>query len=164
MDNVAKSGDTIILRKGTYNEEIRIRIPGITIRSKSDECAKISQPPTIDGNNVVIPVIFDVDSDGSKLQRVEVTGGFYGIMLFTKWEWGEDDRSGATDIVIEDCKIHDTGVDAVKVTPGSDNVTIRCCEIYNSGIGYLVGTPLEDKNAEGIDVVNAEFIYLQYIG
>ena len=161
LDNIAQSGDTIILRKGTYNEEVRIRNPRITIRSKSDEWAKIAQPVTIDGNNVVIPVIFDVDSDGSKLQRIEVTGGFYGIMLFTKWEWGEDDRSGATDIVIEDCIIHDTGVDAIKVTPGSDNLIIRHCEIYNSGAGYPAGTPLEDMNAEGIDVVNADNVLIQ---
>ena len=43
----------------------------------------------------------------------------------------------------------------VKITPKSDRATIRHCEIYDSGAGYPAGTPPEDKNAEGIDSVNA---------
>lgn len=162
LDNVATAGDTIILRAGEYVEEVRIRNPNTTIRSHSGELAKISQPPTIDGNNAVVPVFFDVDSDGSKLQRVEVTGGFYGIMLQTKWDWGDpSDTMGATNITIEDSIIHDTGRDCIKVTPQSDNVTIRRTEIYNSGKGYPGGTPQSDKNAEGIDVVNADNVLVQ---
>lgn len=159
--NVANPGDTIILRDGKYEEQVRIRKPNITIRSHSGEFAHISQPITIDGNNPQIPVIFDVDSDGSKLQRVEVSGGFYAIMLFTKWDWGQADRSGAQNITVEDSIIHDTGRDCIKVTPGSDGFTVRRTEIYNSGMGYPAGTSPDDKNAEGIDVVNADDVLVQ---
>ncbi len=163
LNNVAQSGDIITLRSGTYNEEVRIRISNITIRSKSDEWAKISTTPTIDGDNATCTVSFDVGSDGSKLQRVEVTGGFYGIFFFSQWDWDDTplDNDTATNIVIEDCKIHDTGRDAVKLPAGCDDITIIRCEIYNSGIGYPAGTPDDDKNAEGIDVVNSDRILVQ---
>jgi len=161
LDNIAQSGATVILRGGTYSEAIRIRNSNITIRSKSDEWAKIETP--VNDENIDTTVLFDVDSDYSKIQRLEVVGGYYyGIMFFTKWDWGDpNDRTGATNITIEDCKIHDTGRDSIKITPGSDFNTIRRCEIYNSGIGYPLDTPDEDKNAEGIDIVNADNILIQ---
>ncbi len=37
LDDVVLSGDIIILRAGTYSENIRIRKPGITIQSMDDE-------------------------------------------------------------------------------------------------------------------------------
>lgn len=162
LDNVAEAGDTIILRAGEYAEEVRVRLPNLTIRSHSGEVAIISQPITIDGNNPLLPVMFDVDADGGKLQRVEVKGGFYGVMLQTKWDWGDpSDTMGAQNITIEDSVIHDTGRDCIKVTPQCDGVTIRRTEIYNSGVGYPSGTPPDDKNAEGIDVVNADNVLVQ---
>ncbi|MBF0303007.1 MAG: right-handed parallel beta-helix repeat-containing protein [Desulfamplus sp.] len=163
LDNVAQSGDTITLRTGTYNEQIRVRHSSITIRSKYDEWAKISNPPNLDPYDSIITVLFDVESQGSKLQRVEVTGGFYGIAFFSQWDWDETplDNDTTTSIIIEDCKIHDTGRDAIKLPAGSDDITIRRCEIYNSGVGYPPGTPDDEKNAEGIDVVNSDRILVQ---
>ena len=153
LSNVAQDSDTLILRGGTYNEAIRIRRPGITIRSKSDEWAVIQTPtnnPEIDTT-----VIFDVDSSGSKLQRVEIIGGYYyGIMFFTRWDWGGADRSGASHILLEKIRVHHTGRDAIKITPGCDHITIRKSEISHSGIRY-------SDNAEGIDNVNGDFFLLQ---
>ena len=102
LNNVAQPGDIITLRSGTYNEEVRIRMSNITIRSKSDEWAKISTTPTIDGDNATLTVLFDVGSDGSKLQRVEVTGGFNGIFFFSQWDWNDTplDNDTATNIAV----------------------------------------------------------------
>jgi len=154
LDSASTSGDTIILRGGTYNENVRIRKSNVTIKSKSDEWAVI-QSATDDANEDVT-VIFDVDSDGSTLQRVEVIGGYwYGIMFRTKWEWGDpNDRSGACNIIIEDCKIHDTGNACIKITPGCDDITIRRCEIYNSG-------RRAPDSAEAIDNVNGDRMLVQ---
>ncbi len=154
LDNVAMQGDTIILRGGTYPEKIRIREPNITIRSKSDEWAIIQIPYDVDGEDIC--VYFDVDSSYSKLQRVEVIGGYYyGLKFETKWDWGDpDDRTGASHIEIRDCIIHDTGRDCIKITPNCDYITITNCEIYNSGMRY-------DGNAEGIDCVNGDWILIQ---
>ncbi len=162
LDNIAQSGNTIILRGGTYNEAIEIETPNITIRSKIGEWA-IIQTPINDENNYAITVDFDVYSSGSKLQKVEIIGGFYyGIKFETKWDWGNpDDRNGASNIVIEDCIIHDTGRDCIKITPNCNNITIRRCEVYNSGSGYPAGTPIENKNAEGIDNVNGDYMLVQ---
>jgi len=154
LDNVAASGDTITLRGGTYNENVRIRNANMTIRSKSDEWAVIQS--VINDEDKAIAVTFDVDSDGSLLQRVEVIGGYYyGIKFNTKWDWGDPaDRSGACNITIEDCKVHDTGNACIKVTPGCDDITIRRCEIYNSGRNA-------PDSAEAIDNVNGDRMLVQ---
>jgi len=149
LDNIAAPGDTLILRGGIYNEAVRIRAPRITIRSKHDEWARIICP-TDDEENHAIAVEFDVDSDGGRLQRVAVAGGYYyGISFETRWDWGETDRSGASDILVENCIIHHAGRDCVKIKPGCDDITIRDCEIYSSGFR-------NDENAEGIDNVNGD--------
>jgi hypothetical protein len=156
---IAASGDEIVLRgapgvvNNIYAESIRIQQPNITIRSQSGEWA-IIQCPTNDAN-IGQCVRFDVDSDGSRLQRVEVIGGYYyGIKLETKWDWGGPDRSGASNILLEDIKVHDTARDAIKITPGCDDVTIRRAEIFNTGIR-------DSSNAEGIDNVNGDRMIVQ---
>ena len=151
LDNVALSGDVIILRGGQYNENIRIRNSNMTIRSEIDEWAVIQSVIDTNDENRDIAVIFDVDSNGSRLQRVEVVGGnYYGIKFQTKWDYGDpNDRSGASSIIIEDCIIHDTGNACIKVTPGCDDITIRRCEIYNSGRDRA-------ESAEAIDNVNGD--------
>jgi hypothetical protein len=157
---IAASGDEIVLRgapgvvNNIYAESIRIQQPNITIRSQSGEWA-IIQCPTNDAN-IGQCVRFDMDSDGSRLQRVEVIGGYYyGIKLETKWDWGDpNDRSGASNILLEDVKVHDTGRDAIKITPGCDDVTIRRAEIFNTGIR-------DNSNAEGIDNVNGDRMIVQ---
>lgn len=58
-----------------------------------------------------------------------------------------------SNVTVTNCKIHDTGRDCIKITPGSDNLLFESCEIYNSGVGPAnVGDP----NTEGIDCVNAD--------
>jgi hypothetical protein len=154
LDSVAVSGDTITLRGGTYNETIRIRNPNMTIRSMTGEWAVIES--AVDDEDIGQTVRFDVDSDGSTLQRIEVIGGYYyGIKFDTKWDWGDpNDRSGASTITIEDCKIHDTGDSCIKITPECDDITIRRCEIYNSGRNDL-------GSAEAIDNVNGDRMLVQ---
>lgn len=168
--SIAQSGQSIILRgsptlpspQNIYNESVRVRNPNISIRSKSDEWAVI-QCPINDENNFAICVQFDPDAKGGKLQRVEVIGGYYyGISFETKWDWGDpSDRTGASNMLIEDCKIHDTGHDSIKIKPNCDDITIRRCEIYNSGAFYPPGTPADDKNSEGIDNVNGDRMLVQ---
>jgi len=147
------NGDTILIREGVYEEAVRIRNANITLQSYNSEQVIISTP--IDNEEIDTTVTFDVDADGSTLKDLEITGGYYyGIMLFTRWDWGEADRSGVSHITIDNCKIHDTGRDCIKITPNCDYVTIKNCEIYNSGKRY-------SENAEGIDNVNADFMVVK---
>ncbi len=156
---VAVAGDGIVLRgapaltNNVYAESIRIQQPNLTIRSQTGEWA-IIQCPT-DDEDIGQCVRFDVDSDGSRLQRVEVIGGYwYGIKLETRWDWGGPDRSGALNILLEDVRVHDTGNAAIKVTPGCDGLTVRRAELYNTGVRA-------PDSAEGIDNVNGDRMLVQ---
>ena len=154
----ASSGGTIILRGGTYYEGINVRIrkPNITIKSKKGEWAVIDLIEYDAGHDEDSGVYFDVDSSGGKLQGVEVRGGYYAVCMETKWNWGgDDDWVAASDITIEDCVLHDSRYDVVKVKPNCDNITIRYNEIYNSGMAFG-GDTSGEKNAEGIDNVNGD--------
>ena len=155
--DLVQGGDTVTLRGPTgnnvYNEsEVRLRVP-LTLRSFEGEWAIISCPIALQDG---VCVQIDPSASGSRLSRLEITGGnLYGVFMQTDWD-SRDNRQGlgASNIILEDCKIHDTGRDAIKITPKSNDITIRRCEIYNTGRVYPEGTPLDDKNAEGIDNVN----------
>ena len=155
----AQPGDTIILRDGTYREgiNVRVRTPNITIKSHEGEWAVIDLT-TYNPDDEDSGVYFDVDSSGGKLQNVEVIGGFYAVCVETKWDWGDPaDRAGASDIIIENCKLHDSRYDVVKVKPNCNNIIIRNNEIYNSGTAYNG----DEGNAEGIDNVNGDNMIVQ---
>lgn len=159
--SVADSGDVINCRSGNYFEAegVRFRRSGITLQSHPGEWAVIQTP--IEGENTEITVYLDTNASYSILRRLEIIGGYYyGISTETRWDWGDpDDRSGCSHILIEDCKIHDTGRDCIKIKPNCDDVVIRRCEIYNSGQQYPPGET--DGNAEGIDNVNGDFMLVQ---
>ena len=160
----AEPGDTLILRGGTYREgiNVRVRIPEITIKSAKDEWAVIDLTTYDPGADEDSGVYFDVDSSGGTLKNVEVMGGFYAVCMETKWDWGDPtDRAGASNITIEDCILHDSRYDTIKVKPNCSNITIRYNEIYNSGQAFTANTPNGEDNAEGIDNVNGDNMVVQ---
>ena len=157
--DAAQPGDTLILRGGIYQERmnVRVRTPNITIKSASGEWAVIDLTVYNNDADEDSGVYFDVDSSGGRLQNVEVMGGFYAVCMETKWDWGDPaDRAGASDIIIEDCVLHDSRYDVVKIKPNCDNVTIRYNEIYNSGQAFAGRPKNGEDNAEGIDNVNGD--------
>jgi len=156
----AKPGNTVILRGGTYREGINVRPrkPNITIKSQKGEWAVIDLTTFNPGHNEDSGVYFDPDASGCKLQCVEVKGGYYAVCMETRWDWGDPaNRTGASDIIIEDCILHDSRNDVIKVKPNCNNITIRYNEIYNSGTAYGGGP----GNAEGIDNVNGDNMTVQ---
>ncbi|MBN2090823.1 right-handed parallel beta-helix repeat-containing protein [candidate division KSB1 bacterium] len=161
--DVADSGFVIMLRGGKYlvNSEIRITKPCITLMSYPNELA-IIEAPTND-ENLANCIWFYPGSDGGKLKNLEIIGGhYYAVAFETKWQWGDpNDRSGVSNVLVEDCKIHDTGFDCIKIKVNCDHITIRRCEIFNSGKNYPPGTNPEDANAEGIDNVNGAYMLVQ---
>jgi Right handed beta helix region len=156
-NGIVQPGDTVTLRgpvgNSTYNEcDVRLRMP-LTLRSFVGERAHVHCDI---GNVDTVTIQIDPDASGSTLSRLEVSGGFYyGIFLQTDWfSGGGEAFTGASNVLIDDLKIHHTGRDAIKITPKCNDVTIQNSEIWNSGAIYPPGTPLDDKNAEGIDNVN----------
>ena len=165
----AQPGGTIVLRSGTYYEynSVRIRKPNITIKSAKGEWAVIDLPldhdPDRDKQSSTIRFdVYDDGSSGGKLQSIEVIGGFYAVSFETKWDWGQPDRSGASNIIIEDCILHDSRNDVIKLKPNCDNITIRYNEIYNSGRAFIGYSNFNtgDRNAEGIDNVNSDNMHV----
>lgn len=160
-NGVVESGDVITLRgagggaSAVYAaDEYRLRTR-LTLRSFPGEWAILRCPITVpDG----ICLQIDPDASGSVISRLEIEGGtIYSVFLQTDWEQGQNPAlQGASDVLLEDCKLHGSGRDVVKVTPKANRLTVRRCEIYDSGKIYPAGTPVDDKNAEGIDNVNAD--------
>jgi hypothetical protein len=157
----ANPGDVVDIRGGTYREagEVRLRQPRITLRSHAGERAVISAPLN-DEDRYSSCIQIDPDADRTVLSGLEITGGYYyGIMLQTKWDWGDPaDNRGACHVLIQDCTIHHTGRDGIKITPNCDDITIRRCTIYRTGVGPAnIGA----ENAEGIDCVNGDRVRVQ---
>lgn len=151
--SIAEPGDSVILRDGTYAGNVRVDDPNITIRSFENEWAIISTP--INDDSQESAVRFTPTASGGRLQRLEVRGGnFYGVKIDSEWSAVPAQRVAAKRIIIEDCRIHSTGRDAIKVTPGCDDVIIRRNEISHTG--------LRETNAEGIDNVNGDRMIVQH--
>ena len=103
----ADSGDTVILRNGTYAGNVRVEDTNVTIRSFENEWAVISTP--INDVNQRWGIRFSPTASGGRLQRVEVQGGyFYGVMIASEWGEVPAERVAAKGILIEDCRIHST--------------------------------------------------------
>ncbi len=158
-NSIVEAGDVITLRGSSTGtvyaaNEYRLRTR-LTLRSFPGEWAILRCPNTVpDG----ICLQIDPDASGSVISRLEIEGGtIYTVFLQTDWEQGPNPSgTGASNVILADCKLHGSGRDVVKVTPKSNQLSISRCEIYNSGRAYPPGTPLEDKNAEGVDNVNAD--------
>ena len=152
--DAAQPGDTISLRNGVYEGGINIDVDNLTIRSMPGEWAVVESPLTeqTDGrSNSVFRYSYDVV--GGKLENLEITGGYwYGVMMWDWWDPTWDAGSthiGASNITIEGCKIHDTGVDAIKITPGANDISILNNEIYNTG-------RRSNSSSDGIDNNNGD--------
>ncbi len=152
--DAAEPGDTVMLLNGTYQGAVRMRKPDVTITSAPGQWAVIASPTDEQAPGAVVQI--DPDAHGCALRRLEIVGGsYYGVFLQTNWDWGSPVvRFGPGHVVLEDCYIHDTGRDAVKVTPGTDDVTVRRCTIAHTG-------QRDPSNAEGIDNVNGDRMVVQ---
>ncbi|MCC7509855.1 MAG: right-handed parallel beta-helix repeat-containing protein [Planctomycetes bacterium] len=135
----AASGDTITFRAGTYSGGLYITKSNLTFQGYSGETAVISLPNNVSGQDVA----FYLGTAGNcTVRRLTLQGGFYYAI---KIDTGP--------CLVEDCRIHGSGRDCVKI-PGADNITIRRCEIYDSGLR-------DPSNAEGIDNVNGDYMLVQ---
>lgn len=162
LDNVAAAGSVILLHTGQYDEAVRIRHSDLTLQAAPGESPHIACPLSIDENAPILCVEIDAETTGVTLRGLEVSGGFYAVYLGSQWDYDDTplDNLTARDVLIEDCTLHDTGRDTIKIPAGCDDITIRRSEIYNSGMGYPQGTPQDEKNAEGIDAVNADRVHV----
>ena len=165
---------TILLLTGTYKEghDIRVRKSNITIKSAKGEWGVIDLTTYDSGHDQDSGIEFYQKDDDTgdvvtncTLQHLEIKGGFYAVNCETTWEWGVEYyplRKGVSDIIIEDCILHHTSNDVVKVKPGCKNITIRYNEIHHSGQEHISHPDFTkgERNAEGIDIVNGTNIHV----
>ncbi len=144
--DAVQPGDVINLHNGVYTAGVTIDVNNLTIRSCPGEWAVLTLPVNDPQQRSVLR--YNFNTQGGTLQNLEITGGYwYGVMM---WDWWDPNWSpgtthvGASGITIQGCKIHDTGYDAVKITPGANNVTVENNEIFNTG------RRIQDS-ADGID-------------
>lgn len=151
-------GLEIILRGGTHeSKEIKFRTSNITLRSYPNEWAVIKAVTNVE--DITSCLWFrEPGTEKITLQDLEIVGGYYyGIKFESDWDDDRkvpfDKKKGISNVKILNCKIHDTGRDCIKITPGCKDIQILNCEIYRSGVGIA---NKDAQNAEGIDNVNAD--------
>ena len=153
--DAAEAGDTITLRNGVYEGGFQIDIDNLTMRSMPGEWAVIESPLTrfTDGHqNSVIRYSYDVE--GGRLENLEIAGGYYyGVMFWDWWDYPSFDAGsthmGASGVTLDGVKVHDTGVDGIKITPAANDISILNSEIYNTG-------RRSKSSADGIDNNNGD--------
>lgn len=135
----AVAGDTITFRAGTYEGGVYITKSNLTFQGYTGETAIIARPNNVSGQDNA----FYIGTAGNcVVRRLTIRGGyFYAIKIDTG------------PCLVEDCRIHGSGRDCVKI-PGADYITIRRCEIFDSGLR-------DPSNAEGIDNVNGDYMLVQ---
>lgn len=131
--DLATEGTTIYLRAGTHPGGFTVRKKRITIMPHDSERAMIA----VGANDPSVASCITVGSSQFMLRRVDVSGGFYYGIKF-------DIGLGH----IENCAVHDTGRDCIKIVPGADDIWISKTEVYRSG--------LRESNADGIDNVGGD--------
>jgi len=171
---VAQSNDIITLRAGTYNPpSTYISQSHLTIRGYQNERPHITKPFGPNSQLNIIQVGFTATY--ITLKNLELSGGICYVIKFDN-DFG---YSGATNKAaiggtIENCIIHHSGTDAIKITPLCDDLTIKNCEIYHTGVAFesdenrkiayekgCLGRIDEAKNNQGIDNVNSDKMLVQ---
>ncbi len=154
----AQPGDIIHYRGGDYpTEQLKIGIPDLTIRAHDPAAEPVRLIGGTD-ESVAYVVQFNPPASGCRLEGIEIVGGgYYALKFEGQWDYAAvpfAQRYKLGNITVEDCRIHDTGRDGIKITPGVSDITIRRCEIYNTGIR-------DNSNSDGIDCVNGTRVLVQ---
>ncbi|KAF0982836.1 hypothetical protein FDP41_010815 [Naegleria fowleri] len=136
---LAQNGDIILLREGVHAGGLTIDRENITIQAYGLEKAVIASP--VNNPQQAINIFLRRGSSGSVLRNLELIGGFdYNIRIESSIDWGGNNaKFGASNIVIERCKIHDSGYHLIKIDSLCNNIIIRNSELYNSGVRVRTG-------------------------
>jgi len=146
--NVAKSGDTIILRGGTYAGNTVVNKANITIEGMDGENAKIVSPSN--NSNIWFGISFGTEANHVTVKNLDISGGwYYAMKTETTRTNNTGTNHGASDLLFENCKFHDSGTHVIKLSPDTDRITFNNCELYNSG-------RRDPDQGQGMDAVNVD--------
>jgi putative cofactor-binding repeat protein len=147
---VAKSGDVITLRGGTYAGGQAVTKPNITIQGYAGETAKIAASTS--NASVYFALDLDTEASGTVLRNLDISGGYYyALKTETTRDYANTNGTyhAASNILIDNVKLHDSGTHVFKISPDSDHITIQNSEIYNSG-------RRDPSQGQGIDAVDID--------
>jgi len=170
--NKLKTGDTLNLMNGTFNEKIKFSVSGITLRNYSG-CN-----PVIDASGITsqVPVINVTDVSAINIQGIELRNNIMtdaqGILI----------SGSCRDITISECKIHDIhfssnpnaavkestnaqGIIVYGTNAGSPvtNLKIINNQLYNCRLGYSEGIAV-NGNVSGFEISGNTVYNLTNIG
>ena len=147
--SVAQTGDTVYLRAGAYTEQVNFPTAGnatgrITLKAYNGEVATITQTGRVMNIGQPYITVEDLVLDGNwgtqDILKVYDAGNYLVLrgVEVKNTLWDAVDISAPSDVLVENCKIHDAiyinngvRVDAHGiVTAGVQNLTIRNTEIY----------------------------------
>ena len=119
------SGDTVIVRGGTYKEYFTINTANVTFQNYPGEL------PVIDGDEEIpgdwVPLV-KIISDGVTFDGFEVReSSGIGVAL-----------GGANNATIKNCEIHETYRQALQIISNSNNALIEDCNIYKGAKIYYI--------------------------
>ncbi len=137
----AGAGDSVILRAGQYDLTRAgiLNHQDMTLAGYPDERPVLSMAY----DNASLGSVVRPYANGCTVRGLEIAGGYYyGVKM------------DYPDCVVEDCRIRDTGRDAVKIARPADRCRIENCEIWNTG-------RRDPSNAEGIDNVACDDVVVR---
>lgn len=117
------SGDTVIVRGGTYREYFKIGTPNVTFESYPGELPVIDGDENLPGGEwdpLVSIIANDISFDGFEVR--ESTG--IGVVV-----------DQATNVMIRNCNIHETFRMALQIED-TDNVLVEDCDIHHGSKRY----------------------------
>lgn len=135
-----RSGDTLILRDGTYNEYVDLdqlakADPAITIKAENSRKAIINS-----GNDNSIGIGAWQPVQGIRLVGLKVISGKMGICFYR----------GGLGMDVIDCEVSGS-IEGIRIPDGS-NLTIQDCYIHDNNQGVLLGV----KDSSGVSNILIE--------
>eukprot|EP00698_Gefionella_okellyi_P025556 TRINITY_DN9407_c0_g1_i1.p1 TRINITY_DN9407_c0_g1~~TRINITY_DN9407_c0_g1_i1.p1 ORF type:complete len:3269 (-),score=859.42 TRINITY_DN9407_c0_g1_i1:37-8790(-) len=160
----ALPSDIIRLRGGTYVGGVSLSTPNVTIESWPNEWAIISYPSgsAQNGVSVTLRLTGGGNYGGAAeitLRRLEIVGGYYYALMFNQAGGGSSNlwwnyyktKLGLpvvdTKTIVEDCILHDSGTNVIKVSPFTNDVIFRRLHVYNPGRRVISKT---DASVDGV--------------
>ncbi len=157
--NRLSPGDVLVLLDGTYHEKITVPTDSITLR------AAYGAQPVLDASGLTQaePVIEVEDKSYVRISGLEIANNIMNDAV------GIRVAGSGTDMIIENCKIHDihfsadpnanvteqTNAQGIVVygtrTESYRNIVIRNCELYDCRLGYSEGIAV-NGNVDGFNI------------
>ncbi len=146
----ATAGDTIVMRGGSYSANTNVSVDSVMITAETGEKPVIALRNGPDNPAIAL----QINSRAVLISGIEIKGGEHGIMVH-----GER-------CIIDQCRIHDVGMQAVKFGATAHEGRVSRCEIFNAGrkdstkgaavvVAGAIGVAIQDcwcheNGAEGI--------------